>query len=414
MSVLVTDAAGNHALAVVRSLGRRGLHVVAADTCRLAQAGFSRYCAARDIYPSPARGVAEFREGLRRILDVHRPEVLLPMTERTILALQPARRELESRTRLAPLPSAESLRVAFDKQSTLSLAVSLGIAVPKTVVLTHPDDIAAARDHLTYPMVIKPRRSETLLPDGRMAAGGPPEYCFGPDDLEATYLSVHRRAPLPLIQEFVPGEGYGISLLYDRGRPKALFAHRRLRMIRPTGSGSSLRESIAPPPDMADAARALLGALDWHGVAMVEFKRDARDGRPVLMEINGRFWNSLPLAIASGVDFPFLLHTLAVRGACPECFDYRIGVRCRWLAGDLRHLVRVLRGRPAGWTDAYPSRLSTLREFLKPAVKDLHYDDLWSTDPLPFFASLVWAGLRGRGGRAADASVPALMRAPDA
>jgi predicted ATP-grasp superfamily ATP-dependent carboligase len=414
MSVLVTDASGNHALAVVRSLGRRGLRVVAAETGRLAQAGFSRFCAARALYPSPARGIAEFQEGLRRILEVHRPEVLMPMTERTILALGSARRDFESRTRLAPLPSEESLRVAFDKQATVGLAASLGIGVPKTVVLQNPSDFAAVREHLTYPAVIKPRCSEYLGADGRLSAGGAPVYCFGPGELEAAYLAVHRRVPSPLIQEFIPGEGYGISALYDHGRPRALFAHRRLRMIRPTGSGSSLRESIAPPPDMAAAARALLEALRWHGVAMVEFKRDARDGRPRLMEINGRFWNSLPLAIASGVDFPHLLYTLAVEGKCPERFDYRIGVRCRWLAGDLRHLGRVLRGRPAGWTDAYPSRLRSLLDFLRPGGGDLHYDDLWLTDPLPFFVSLAGAALRGPGERGVPRPLPALQGARDA
>ena len=414
MTVLVLDASGNHALSVVRSLGRRGLRVVAAESTPLAQAGFSRYCAGRAVYPSPARGVREFQEGLRRMLDAHRPDVLMPMTERTILAIASVRRELESRTRLAPLPPEDALRVAFDKKATAGLAASLGIPIPKTVVLTNPADIEAVRPRLTYPAVIKPRRSESLGADGRMTAGGPPEYCFAPDALEAAYLAVHRRAPLPLIQEFIPGEGYGVSALCDRGRPRALFAHRRLRMIRPTGSGSSLRESIVPPPDMEEAARALLAALRWHGVAMVEFKRDARDGRPKLIEINGRFWNSLPLAVASGVDFPHLLYTLAVEGRCPERFDYKVGVRCRWLAGDVRHLLRVLRGRPAGWTDAFPSRFQSVIDFLRPAGKDLHYDDLWLRDPLPFFVSLAGAALRPPRGREGARRVAALEEAPHA
>jgi len=409
MSVLVTDAGGNHALAVVRSLGRRRIPVVAADSYRLAQAALSRFCARRSVYPSPCLGIREFQEGLSRILDTRRPEILMPMTERTILALQPARREIESRVVLAPLASPESLRVAFDKRATISLAVSLGIAVPRTVVLRDPSDLALLAGRLSYPAVIKPRCSERTTGDGRVLPCGPPAYCFRPDDLEETYLSVHRRAPQPLIQEFIPGEGYGISALYDHGRIRALFAHRRLRMIRPTGSGSSLRESVAAPPDMAEAARALLEALRWHGVAMVEFKRDARDGGLRLMEINGRFWNSLPLAIASGVDFPFLLYTLAREGACPERFAYRLGVRARWLGGDLKHLVGVLVGRPAGWTDSYPSRLRTILEFLRPPGKDLHWDDLWLSDPVPFFAGLAGALLRGRPDRVAPSGVPGLQ-----
>jgi len=414
MSVLVTDASGNHALAVIRSLGGKGIDVVAADSSRWAQGGFSRFCSARTVYPSPARGVQPFLRGLRRILDEFNPEVLMPMTEQSILALTSARPDIESRVRLAPLPSAEALRVAFDKQATIGLAVSLGIAVPRTVVLRDPADFAVLRSRMTYPVVIKPRRSELLTADGRIAAGGAPEYCYGPDELASKYASVHERSPSPLLQEFIPGEGYGISALYNGGRLKALFAHRRLRMIRPTGSGSSLRESIEPPSDMAEAARALLEALEWHGVAMVEFKRDARDGKAKLMEINGRFWNSLPLAVASGVDFPYLLYRMALEGDCPECFEYRKGVRARWLAGDVKHLFEALRGRPSGWTDRFPSRGATLLGFLKPAGRDVHYDDLWLSDPVPFFAGIAGAAARGLDARAARHGVPALKEARDA
>ncbi len=122
---------------------------------------------------------------------------------------------------------------------------------------------------------------------------------------------------------------------------------------------------------------------------MVEFKLDARDGIPKLMEINGRFWNSLPLAIAAGVDFPFLLYTLGTKGKVPECFEYRVGVKNRWLLGDTRHLVEVFRGRPAGWGDGFPSRWKTLLDFMKFIGRDLHYDDLWLSDPLPFFAEIL-------------------------
>jgi len=395
IDALVTDAGGNHALATVRSLGRRGLRVAAADSGRCAQASLSRYCAARAIYPSPAAGIAPFLEGLDRILEKLRPAVLMPMTERTILALATDRRRIEARVRLAPLPSPEAIGAAFDKGETLSLARRLGIPAPRTLQFDRLPDFAAIRSRISYPAVVKPRRSETVTADGRVESSGPPSYCYHAEDLERVYLEVHRRSSRPLIQEFIPGPGYGVSALCDRGAVRALFAHRRLRMIRPTGSGSSLRESVAPPPIMADATRALLRALSWHGVAMVEFKLDSRDGVPRLMEINGRFWNSLPLAVASGIDFPFLLYSLAIHGGCPESLDYRVGVKSRWLAGDVRHLMQVLRGRPAGWTDEFPSRARTLLDFVKFVDRDLHYDDLWATDPMPFLAGVA-GGLLSR------------------
>lgn len=389
MSVLVTDAAGNHALAVVRSLGRRGIRVAVADSAPCAKSFFSRYCAERHVYPSPALGTREFLNHLRLILERVKPAMLMPMTERTILAILARREEIESSVALAPLPSMDAIRVAFDKSLTVRLARSLGVPVPATYSFDRLPDLEKIGPELSYPVVIKPRQSEILTVDGRIVSSGTVAYCFGPRELENRYLSVHRRAPLPLIQEFISGEGYGVSVLCDHGKIKALFAHRRLRMIRPTGSGSSLRESIAPPAAMVEAARSLLETLKWHGVAMVEFKLDARDRIPRLMEINGRFWNSLPLAVAAGVDFPYLLHRLGTEGETPECFDYRVGVRSRWLAGDVRHLVEVLRGRPAGWVDGFPSRGKTLLEFMKFIDRDLYYDDLWLSDPAPFFADMA-------------------------
>lgn len=389
MSVLVTDANGNHALSVVRSLGKRGIPVFVADSVRSAKSFFSRFPAEKALYPSPTHGIRLFRDGLLRILEKLRPATLMPMTERTILALIANRQEFESCVTILPLPSQSALSMAFDKAATMRFAESLGVPVPRTFSLRHLQDLEKVYSQVSYPAVIKPKQSEIWTVDDRIVPSGPVEYCFSPEELKVKYLAVHRRAPLPVIQEFVPGEGYGISVLYNHGQLKALFAYRRLRMVRPTGSGSSLRESIAPPPTMVEATRRLLETLKWHGVAMAEFKLDPRDGTAKLMEINARFWNSLPLAVAAGIDFPYLLYKMGTEGDVDECFDYRVGVRCRWLVGDARHLVEVLRGRPTGWTDEFPSRGKTLWDFMKVIGRDLYYDDLWLSDPIPFFAGIA-------------------------
>ena len=83
---------------------------------------------------------------------------------------------------------------------------------------------------------------------------------------------------------------------------RAVFAHRRLREKPPSGGVSVYRESVAPDPSLVARAAALLAGLGWRGVAMVEMKTDARTGTPYLMEVNGRFWGSLQLAVDAGVD----------------------------------------------------------------------------------------------------------------
>jgi hypothetical protein len=122
---------------------------------------------------------------------------------------------------------------------------------------------------------------------------------------------------------------------------------------------------------------------------MVEFRLDDRDHLPKLMEINGRFWNSLPLAIASGVDFPFLLYRMAVEGDVAPVHAYRCGVQCRWLLGDLRHLVSVLKGPPSGWQAHFPDRWGTIQDFVRGFHPSVYDDDFMRGDLIPGIMSFV-------------------------
>jgi len=189
-----------------------------------------------------------------------------------------------------------------------------------------------------------------------------------------------------LVQERIVGPGIGIFLLRWEGRVLARFAHRRLREKPPSGGVSVYRESITPPADALAYAEALLDALDWRGVAMVEFKRDGETGPPYLMEINGRFWGSLQLAIDAGVDFPRLLVEAAFGHAPAQPLEGRPGVRLRWLLGDLDHLLLRLRKSHvelALGPDA-PGRLRTLASFLVPWRPGDRWEVLRPSDPRPF------------------------------
>src|SRR2546422_10784576 len=115
----------------------------------------------------------------------------------------------------------------------------------------------------------------------------------------------------------------------------------RSRDVRPAGSGSSLRRSIALDPRLQQPAERLLAEMRWQGPAMVEFRDDGQ-GEPWLMEVNGRFWNSLELAIRAGADFPRWWLAL-VRGqpvAPPP--GYVEGLTLRWLWGDFKRLLYIL------------------------------------------------------------------------
>jgi hypothetical protein len=122
---------------------------------------------------------------------------------------------------------------------------------------------------------------------------------------------------------------------------------------------------------------------------MVEYRQ--KQGFPAdFMEVNGRFWHSLPLACYAGVDFPALLAHMAEHGDVAANQGYRVGVRCRWLLGDARHLVEVWKGPPTGYPGAYPGRMQTLLKVLKPVPGTVHDLFQWR-DPLPEFGD--WLNL---------------------
>jgi predicted ATP-grasp superfamily ATP-dependent carboligase len=170
----------------------------------------------------------------------------------------------------------------------------------------------------------------------------------------------------------------GVSFLFGpKASPLAHFSHRRLREYPVSGGPSTLRESIDDPL-AKDYGERLLKALDWYGVAQVEFRYDPRDGLPKLMEINPRFWGSLPLAVFAGVDFPYLLFRLALGLPAEKAAPYALGKKCRWiLPGDLLHFIKN------------PNRFHLNPSFFRFFDPDTAYDFLSARDPLPVFGRVL-------------------------
>src|SRR6266702_2574749 len=186
-------------------------------------------------------------------------------------------------------------------------------------------------------------------------------YVASAAELDQAVLTRRQGRHWPVIQRFVAGQGKGVFTVCDLGRPVAWFAHERLRDIRPSGSGSSLRRSVAVEPRLRSRAEQLLEAMRWHGPAMVEFRDDGVNP-PWLMEVNGRFWGSLQLSIDAGCDFPRLwVDLLAGKPVAPPQ-EYRAGVTVRWLWGDVKRFLYIVAGPPRGYPGAYPSVARGLQE----------------------------------------------------
>ena len=381
MRILVLDGNQNQAVASVRSLANAGHQVLAGASSSWSKAGWSRSCRGTFRYPDPHQDVSGFVARIAEVAAQQSGTLVLPMTEATTLPLSARREVLQTTGAKLVLPSHDDVLRAFNKEETVRLATSLGIAVPKTTIICSAGEAHAASGTTKFPVVLKPRSSVETQSNGALQVTGRPRYARDAEELQTVYREMSRTCPRVLVQEFVDGEGTGYFALMHRGELRAEFAHRRIRDVHPTGSGSAVRVSVEPDPQVRAASLAILRALHWHGVAMVEF-RHVQGSAPVFMEVNGRFWNSLPLACYAGADFPALLTQMADTGDVEMQNSFRTGVRCRWLLGDFRHLVEVWRGAPAGYPRPYPGRWSTLLAEMTPVPGTFHDNFQWA-DPLP-------------------------------
>ena len=368
--VFITDGHWRKTLAAVRALGEKGISVSVGESTRLATACFSKYCGRTVVYPSPLQSPSKFISFIKKELSRHTYQMLLPMEDETLGLIAKHHTEFEHLTYL-PMVSFDKLEFARSKDKILQLAAGLGIPVPRTWYIEDISRINELKHCLPYPVVIKPRMSS-----GAVGISYPKH----PAEFTHQYLSVHQRFPYPLIQELIPieGPGYGASFLLDENHQvKASFVHKRLREYPVTGGASTLRESVRYD-DIRDMAISLLKALDWFGVAMVEFKLDPRDGVPKLMEINPRFWGSLSLAVHAGVNFPYLLYRMSRGENFKPVEYYETGKRCRWLLpGDILHFI------------CNPERMKLRPRFFNFRDRNTAYDILSLKDPLPALGRIM-------------------------
>ena len=399
--VLVLDGQTTQALACVRSLGRAGHTVFVASPQRSPLAAWSRYCRAHFRL---AGETPEAFAALRAWAREREVQVVLPQRERSCALCNAQRERWEALGIAVGCGPEDMLLSAFDKARTLEHAAACGVRIPPTRLPASLGECLAAAEAVGYPCIVKPRFSDFW--DGcRFVADRGAQYVRDAATLQATVLACKQGEFWPLIQGIVPGHGKGVFALCDRGRPVVWFAHERLRDVRPSGSGSSLRQSVPLDPRLQEPAARLLAAMAWHGPAMVEFRDDGA-GEPCLMEVNGRFWGSLALAIASGVDFPMLWVELLRGERVRRPARYETGVTLRWLWGDVKRLCYILAGPPPGCPEPYPSVLRGLRELLGPQPRGTRSEMWTADDPWPGVAEwvqgtrelggLVWGGLNRR------------------
>ena len=318
------------AYTALRSLSRLGLKVAVADAGPTGMCQGSRLKAGCRQYAPPLAQPEQFVEDVARILEQTGARFLLPGHDETeTLALY---RDRLPKGVILPVAEAGQLALANNKQRMSDFAERAGLPVPPRLRWQSFADLQARLQTVEGPLVVKLRRGNSAK--GVFYPASAEDTLRLCRDLCEKYELAQDR--YPIVQERIQGDGWGVSCLYWEGQRLASFTHRRLREKTASGGTSTLRVS-QHQPQLEELAHRLLDAMNWHGLAMVEFKYDAARRQPWFIEVNPRLWGSIHLAVASGVDFPALLYIAATQGpdkARALVQPWREGVVARWYLGD--------------------------------------------------------------------------------
>jgi predicted ATP-grasp superfamily ATP-dependent carboligase len=384
----VLDGHSPAALAFTRSLGRAQHWVAVGSNWGISSpAGTSRYCRVTIKYPVPSENACGFVETILEFARKNGIELIIPITDWTVMPLSKYRYQFEGVSRLALGPHS-ALEFAADKFRTVSLASELQIPVPETMLIRSVTDLDSNVTTFGFPIVIKDRFSARW--DGNRAILGSVSYAYSNEDLKRKVEHRLKQTGDVLVQQFVPGEGIGYACLATDTDICMPFMWLRVREVDPRGSGSSAQRSIALMLEVKEQSNDLVKRMGLQGICMVEFKRPRNGGPAVLMEVNARPWGSIPLPISCGIDYPLLWVIWLLTGELlTRDIEYKRGITCRRLVSELTHLEHTFHGTPPGWPIAYPDFFRTLLKISVPWYPGTRYADLWLSDPFPALAALA-------------------------
>ena len=367
--ILVIGDDSRSFLTIVRSLGRAGQIVHIAPSNFRSPALGSRYIAAVHRLPPYLGDGTAWLAAVIALWEAQAFDLAIPCDERSLLPFDAHRDLIEARGWRVAIPDRRAVEVLFDKHATRELATRLAVDVAPGRLLRPGDTAEGLAAEFGLPLVLKPRRSYGL---DQLHARGKVVIAHDVGYLARQLERVARSDSL--VEGYVAGRGVGVSVLADRGIVLQAFEHHRVHDELAVG-GSYYRRSAPLSLDLNAAVELMMAALDYTGVAMVEFRRNEATGAYALLEVNARPWGSMPLPVGLGVDFPERWRRLLLDGERMPATTYEAGIYGRNLVRDLEFLmleVKRQRSRPL-------SAVRTIGQWLGELVRGLVQGELSDT-----------------------------------
>ncbi|MGD0488396.1 MAG: hypothetical protein ABSB94_14520 [Syntrophorhabdales bacterium] len=265
-------------------------------------------------------------------------------------------------------PTGLHCALALDKRLQLKVAMEAGFKVITTRCVEHTE---AAMETTSFPVVLKSALAVSRI-DNKLRRGQM-HFCANIKELGVAVKAWGGNGPM-LVQPILSGIGEGLFGLAVRGTVYNWSAHRRIRMMNPQGSGSSACQSLPLDSQPVQVAEKMLNNISWHGLFMIELLRDS-SGQTWFMELNGRSWGSMALALRRGFEYPVwaVMQTIDASFRPPPA-PVDKSIICRHLGREIVHVLMILRGRKPPAQAPSRSKLRMLLEVFSITRGDCWYN----------------------------------------
>ena len=301
---------------ILRSLNAKGLKVWVADTSSKNICSMSKFCEGNFIYPDPFTDEDEFIKCLKGKVNKLKPRVLLPTHDESVVIMR--HRDEFPKDLLIPYENDKLLLSLANKAWATKKASSVGVPIPE--VYHSVDEVRR------YPVVYK-----TVI--GNSAKG----VYFPKNREELLKLQELHKEDDTLLEEWIGGTDYSVDCVRWDGFWKSSVY--QALVTKTDGGGTTTQREIVEAPELENYAKLLLDAVDFHGVCGMDFRYDPATGRIAFIEVNARFTGGLATPVAAGFDIPWVVYKLATEGKFEEPCDARLGVKTKWILGDVITLV---------------------------------------------------------------------------
>lgn len=334
-NTLILDCELRSALACVRSLGKHKKSLVLASTLRYAPTFYSKYARTypKVIYPDPVNNVNKYTDAIRTICDRYNVGLIIPMGEPTLLPILHNRDSTFSDIQI-PVPATETFKELLNKDKVLRLAEICDINVPTIWTVNEYDKIESRE----FPLILKPYYSVTINNNGLKRYGV--KWIKSKDELLKVVDGNSDIEKTHFLQQYIEGHGGALYFLFWNGQ---YVSHlEQITLAQQVGPGSVVRAlaSNSIYPQEVPKFKRMLENINWHGVIMLEIRRNIKNGKSYLIEANPRFWGPLQLAVDAGIDFPWLLYSLCMGNTTPNnTFIEANTCGYTWLTGALMSTI---------------------------------------------------------------------------